>query len=172
MNNSNTFSSARRAALFALMAATLSMTLVGCAGNIPNTTVEDTPENRDVVSFLEEYREAVQERNVRRLLDLASPAYFDDNGTPGGDDDIDYEGLRDHLAQWRDRVLDVRYDIKYLRVTWEDQRVWIQYRYTARFQTASADGEEHWERRLGDNRIELSREDDDSNQRFRILSGM
>lgn len=142
---------------------------VGCVGVIPNTTVDDTPENRDVVAFLEEYRNAVQGRNVRRLLDLASPSYLDDNGTPGGEDDLDYDALRERLSSWRDRVLDVRYDIKYRRVTWEDHRVFIEYRYTASFQVSTADGEGHWSRRLGDNRIVLSREED---ARFKILSGM
>ncbi|MFT5353792.1 MAG: hypothetical protein ACI9KE_000992 [Polyangiales bacterium] len=144
---------------------------VGCASVIPNTNVEDTPDNRDVVSFLEEYRHAVEDRNVRRLLDLASPTYLDDNGTPGGDDDLDYDGLRDKLASWRDRVLDVRYDIKYRRVTWEDTRVFVEYRYTASFRVATSAGEDHWARRVADNRIVLSR-DDEADQRFRILDGM
>lgn len=144
---------------------------VGCASVIPNTSVEDTPANRDVVSFLEEYRHAVEARNVRRLLDLASPMYLDDNGTPGGDDDLDHDGLRDKLASWRDRVLDVRYDIKYRRVTWEDTRVFVEYRYTASFRVATGDGEDRWARRVADNRIVLSR-DDEADQRFLILDGM
>ena len=144
---------------------------VACVSVIPNTNVEDTPDNRDVVSFLEEYRHAVEDRNVRRLLDLASPTYLDDNGTPGGDDDLDYNGLRDKLASWRDRVLDVRYDIKYRRVTWEDTRVFVEYRYTASFRVASTGGEDHWARRVADNRIVLSR-DDEADQRFLILDGM
>lgn len=146
-----------------------STSAVGCAGVIPNTSVDDTPENRDVVEFLEEYRRAVEGRNVRRLLDLASASYLDDNGTPRGEDDLDYDALRDKLSRWRDRVLDVRYDIKYRRVTWEEHRVFVEYRYSASFRVSTADGEDHWSRRLGENRIVLSREED---ERFKILSGM
>lgn len=143
----------------------------GCMTMIPNTSVEDTPENRDVVSFLEEYRHAVEERNIHRLLDLASPLYLDDNGTPSGADDLDHDSLRERLATWRDRVLDVRYDIRYRRVTWEESQVFVEYRYTASFRVAGADGEDHWARRLGDNRIVLDR-DDEAEHRFHILSGM
>ncbi|MEM6954948.1 MAG: hypothetical protein AAF411_23290 [Myxococcota bacterium] len=149
----------------------LSLSLAGCASVIPNTTVEDTPDNRDVVSFMEEYRRAVEARNVRRLLDLADESYLDDNGTPSGDDDLDYDGLREHLALWTDRLLDVRYEINYRRVTWEEHRVYVEYRYTANFRVRGGDDDDHWARRLGDNRIVLAR-DDEASPRFQILSGM
>ena len=129
----------------------------------------ELPEVQGLVDFLEQYRKAVEARNVHRMLDLASPAYLDDNGTPSGDDDLDYDSLREKLSSWRDRVLDVRYAIKYRRVTWEEHRVFVEYQYTASFRVTSADGEDHWSRRLGDNRIVLSREED---SRFKILSGM
>ncbi len=125
---------------------------VGCVSVIPNTTVDDTPENRDVVTFMEEYRHAVEGRNVRRLLDLANAAYLDDNGTPSGADDLDYDDLRGKLSNWRDRVLDVRYDIKYRRVTWEDSRVFVEYRYSPSFRVATADGDDPSARRLATHR--------------------
>ena len=39
---------------------------------IPNTRVEDTSENREVVDFIERYRQAVEARNVPALLAMAS----------------------------------------------------------------------------------------------------
>jgi len=136
--------------------------------NIPNTDVEDTAENRRVVEFMESYRHAVEERDVRALLEMASPAYLDDNGTPIGDDDLDFDLLREKLSGWRDRVLDVRYEIKYRRVTYDQSRVYVEFRYHANFRVATATGEERWARRIGDHRLVLRQEDD----RFLILSGM
>ena len=61
----------------------------GCAQTlIPNTDVPDTAENREIVDFVEEYRHAVEERNPAGILRLVSERYFDDNGTPGADDEI------------------------------------------------------------------------------------
>jgi len=140
----------------------------GCAGaQIPNTDVDDTDENREVVEFLEEYRRAVESRDVGALLQMASREYYDDNGTPIGGDDVDYDGLREKLQLWRERVLDVRYEIRYRRVLFRQNRVYVDVRYSGSFQVAS-EGEEQWSRRLSDNRMVLRREEGG----FRILSGM
>lgn len=144
----------------------------GCAGNIPNTEVEDSPENREVLGFMEEYRHALEAVDVGRLLALAAEDYFDDNGTPGGDDDLDYAALSQKLADWEGRVTQVRYEIKYLRVGYQEHTgmVVVEFRYTGRFRTEASDGESHWSRRVGDQRMELER-DPESGQ-YRILSGM
>lgn len=162
--------------LIAFAAATAS----GCSRDvIPNTDVEDTSRNREVLEFCERYRAAVEERNVPVLLNLASHRYYDDNGTPTGLDDVDYGGLGEKLGIWQEGVLDVRYEIRYRRVTFNRERVLVDYTYTGSFRVHTANGE-RWARRLADNRIVLTREtvdgegdaeggDDDV---FRILSGM
>ncbi len=146
--------------------------LSGCASTIPNTEVEDTDENRQVVAFMEEYRHALEAVDVGRLLSLAAPDYYDDNGTPGGDDDIDYEALSARLADWEGRVTQVRYEIKYLRVGYQEHSglVVVEFRYTGRFRTEGSDADSRWSRRVGDQRMELVL-DPDSGQ-YRILSGM
>jgi len=143
---------------------------VGCARDaIPNTDVEDTAENREVVEFVELYRDALNERDVSALLGLASNEYFDDNGTPGADDDLDYGMLQEKLAQWRDALLDVSYDIRYRRVTFtESNRILVDYTYSGRFRLATPEGD-RWARRLADNRLVLVR---NAEGEFRILSGM
>ena len=144
----------------------------GCAGTIPNTTVEDTAENREIVAFMEEYRRAVESRNVRRLLEMASPRYLDDLGTPGGGDDLDFDSLREKLSRWRDRVVDVRYEIKYNRVTFDQRRIFVEFRYTASFLLTTVDGDERWSRRLGDHRLILTRDEESDEGTLQILSGM
>ncbi len=141
----------------------------GCARQtIPNTDVPDTSENREVVEFLERYRLAVEERNVGGILAMVSQRYFDDNGTPGGADDLDFEGLQGKLARW-EGLLDVRYDIRYRRVTFREDNihVLVDFTFAGRFRVATPEGE-RWARRLGDNRIVLAREEGE----YRILSGL
>ncbi len=159
-----------RRALFAAVLC-VSMALgIGCEKNIPNTTVKDTPENRAVITFMENYRNAVEARDVGALLAMAHPQYLDDNGTPSGDDDIDYRGLQQKLSRWRERVTDVRYEIKYRTISREMDRVLIAYRFSASFRIAYDEEDQRWSRRIGENRLVLLYDDIES--RYYVLSGM
>ncbi len=140
----------------------------GCGATvIPNTDVPDTAENRQVVDFVEEYRHAVEERSPAAILRLVSERYYDDNGTPSTDDDMDYEALRDHFGRWGSDVVDVRYEMRYRHVTFAPDRIFVDFTYTGSFKVRDVDGE-RWSRRLADNRIEIVREEDE----FRIISGL
>lgn len=141
--------------------------IAGCGGeNIPNTDVPDNAENRAVLGFVEEYRHAVERRDVGGILSLVSPRFFDDNGTIQTEDDRDYDALSEQLARF-EQLLDVRYEMRYRRVTYRPDRILVDYTYTASFKVATAEGDQ-WETRLRDNRIELVREEGE----FRIISGI
>lgn len=152
-----------------LMACCAALALFACATqNIPNTRVEDTEQNREVVDFVEQYRKAVEKRDHIKLLHLASKDYFDDMGTPKGDDDIDYDSLAVALKRMHDEVLDARYQISYRGVTYtENDRVLVDLLYTGWFKVETTDGTQ-WRRRLQPHRLVLGRESGD----YRILSGM
>lgn len=142
----------------------------GCTKNIPNTTVKDTPENREVITFMENYRNAVEARDVGALLAMAHPQYLDDNGTPSGEDDLDYRALQQKLSLWRERVTDVRYEIKYRTITREMDQVMVAYRYSASFRIRYDDEDQRWSRRIGENQLVLLY--DDVQSRYYVLSGM
>ena len=175
----------------------LAITL-GCkTGRIPNTEVPDTAENRALVSFCERYRRAVETRDARSLLSMASPDYYEDAGTPRGDDDYGYDGLQRLLTAWADEVGEVRYEMRYRRVTVDPDRpsrVYVDYTFTGSYtlrrpntgeaparrpgpsfaidparDAATREGQDDiWFRRVGDNRLELER----VGEEYRILSGM
>lgn len=161
---------ARRAVAFALL--TIALTAAGCAAaHIPNTTVPDTAENRRVIDFVEQYRHAMEARDPEKLMALASSRYFDDNGTPRTDDIYDHDRLRDRLQSlFPENLLDVRYEIRYRHVVFEEALVRVQYRYTASFRVKTPSGEERWARRVADN--ELLLETDEKSGEYRIVSGM
>ncbi|MFW2389006.1 MAG: hypothetical protein ACN4G0_11765 [Polyangiales bacterium] len=159
----------RRALAAVVLSASL-FTTMGCQKDIPNTTVKDTPENRAVITFLENYRNSVESRDVGALLAMAHPQYLDDNGTPTGDDDLDYQGLQRKLARWRERVTDVRYEIKYRTISREMDRVLVAFRYSASFRIAYDEEDQRWSRRIGENRLVLLF--DDLQGRYYVLSGM
>lgn len=151
-----------------LLATALSSLAVGCGGDlIPNTDVPDTAENREAIHFVEDYRHAVERRNVGEILQLVSPRFYDDNGTPTTEDDRDYDSLREELAAVAGRLLDVRYEMRYRKVTHRPDRIYVDYTYTSSFKVATPEGD-RWETRLSDNRIELIRVDGE----LRIVSGI
>lgn len=140
----------------------------GCAPKfIPNTEVPDTPLNREVITFCERYRHAVEDLNVGLLMSLASPKYFDDSGTVSGDDDMDRAGLEEVLKVRFKEVQTIRYEIKYRAVYEKGEITMVEYTYTTSFQF-NLDGKPHWENKTADNRIELEKVDDG----YLILTGM
>lgn len=171
----------------------------GCAtARIPNTDVADTAENHELVDVAERYRRAVEQRDVRALLAMASPSYFEDSGTPAGDDDYGIDGLRRLLATWADSVREVRYECRYRRIdVSEDRRhATVDFTYTgsftlvrppleappgtvpppesvmrsdpARGEMSNRGPQESWHRRVADNRLELEHVDG----QWRITAGM
>lgn len=154
-----------RALLLSLAAAALA----GCSREtIPNTRVEDNQANREVVEFVERYRKAVESRDIATLLALASRDYFDDMGTPAGDDDVDYETLKAGLVRLRQEVIDARYQISYRGLSYmPNDRVLVDFLYTGWFKVNTSEGPQ-WRRRLEPHRITLARED----KSYRIISGM
>lgn len=173
------------------------MSLVGCAtGRIPNTDIADNSENRAVVNFCERYRRAVEAKDARTLLTLASPQYYEDAGTPRGEDDYGFDGLQRLLTVWVDDVREIRYEMRYRRIVVDPERpsrLFVDYTYSSSYTlrrpealvTESAprsalhidpvrntatirQDDEVWYRRVADNRLELERNGED----FRIVSGM
>ena len=152
----------------AILIVAIIVVAAGCAKRlIPNTDVPDSPFNRKVIAFCERYRLAVEEKNVGTLLVLASPEYYEDGGTPTGDDDFDFDGLRDVLINRFAKIKTIRYDIKYRKVTPESDLIHVDYTYSASFQVV-VEGQDHWFRKVEDNRLVLAH----VGEQFKILSGM
>ena len=88
----------------------LAMCLVlvsGCATlrTIPGTKVADTPQHRELLQRVEEYRIAMEQREAGKLLTLAHPNYYEDSGTPSAQDDYAYARLK------RDRRHSLRHQL-------------------------------------------------------------
>jgi hypothetical protein len=140
----------------------------GCATHyIPNTDVEDTGPNRKIITYCEKYRHAVEQRDVPLLLQMASQTYYEDGGNVDASDDMDYAGLKDYLEGRFKDTRAIRYEIRYRRVDQTDDRVVIEYTYTASYKIPGLNGDE-WRHTVADNRLELV-EDKDS---YKIVAGM
>jgi hypothetical protein len=151
-----------------LFAALLAMSS-GCATQyLPNTDVEDTDDNRRVIDFCEQYRRAVEMRNVPLLLKLADPRYYEDGGNADATDDLDFAGLRDYLDDQFKLTRSIRYEIRYRRVgEGRKHSIFVDYTYSASYKIPTPTGD-LWRRRVADNRLEIVPQ----GESFRILSGM
>lgn len=147
----------------------LMMTSIGCASQmIPNTDVEDTSYNRGVIQFCEEYRHAVEERNVALLLKVAAPSYYEDGGNVDPTDDLDYAGLKAYLEDRFYKTKAIRYEIRYRRVGHGRRDVvYVDYTYSASYKLSTDEGDV-WRRTVADNRLELVPD----GEKFKIVSGM
>jgi hypothetical protein len=141
----------------------------GCSKTyIPNTDVEDAGDNRKIVLFCEDYRHAVEEKDVAKLLSMASPQYFEDGGNALGTDDMDVEGLKEYLTTTFAKTIAIRYEIRYRRVTVQsNNQVYIDYTYAAAYKIPTPKGEE-WKHTVADNRLVLVPD----GEGYKILAGM
>jgi hypothetical protein len=142
---------------------------LGCATHyIPNTDVEETDLNRKVIEFCEQYRRAVELRNIGLLLKFAHPTYYEDGATVDTSDDIDFAGLKEFLQQEFKQSKAIRYEIRYRSVSaGRKNSILVDYTYTASYKIPGEVGDV-WRREVADNRLELVR----SGETFRILAGM
>jgi len=82
---------------------------MGCQPKIlPNSAVRDTALNRDVVKFLENYRQALLSRSVDKVMELVAEDYLDDLGSKDTADDLVKEQIREKLTKMFDKVLEMR----------------------------------------------------------------
>ena len=144
--------------------------LAGCSHDfIPNTQVEDSDFNRQVIAYCEDYRHAVERRNTGALLQMADPKYYEDGGTVDTSDDLDLAGLRAYLDREFRKTTQIRYEIFYRDVTFgRANQVFVDYTYSASYKLPTPGGPDVWRRKVADNRLELARD----GEKFRILSGM
>jgi len=63
-----------------LVAAGLALALAACKPSLlPGTSIEDTSDNRAVIDFVTEYRDAVEARSAAKVLSLVADDYWEDN---------------------------------------------------------------------------------------------
>lgn len=143
----------------------------GCTTHyIPNTDVEDTSENREAITFCEKYRKAVERRDVPSLLAMISPKYYEDGGNADASDDLDYQGVRDYMTKEFGKAKAIRYEIRYRKVSWSNdkQRAHVDYTYSASYKIPAIDDKDEWRRTVSENRLEIMRD----GPLFKISGGM
>lgn len=83
---------------------------------IKGTKIARTSENQKLISRVEQYRSAVEEKDAAGLLLMASREYWEDGGTPTGEDDYGFAGLKEVLTTRFKQADSIRYSMRYKRI--------------------------------------------------------
>ncbi len=162
--------------LSALLAAVVTWNVACAEHYIPNTDVEDTEENRKLISFCERYRKAVERRDIPGLLKLVSTDYYEDGGNADASDDMDYAQFKEFLTGANAEetgvafldAMAIRHEIRYRRVVKEKDKIYVDYTYSASYRIPTTRGDA-WKRKVEDNRLELVA---DESGEYKIVGGM
>lgn len=135
---------------------------------LPGTQVPDTHATREIFHTLVAVREAMEARDVDKLLTFVSPHYFEDNGTPDPKDDYGYLELRENLM--RDALgtaKDLSLDMQLYDIEIRGEHAWADLRYVSRARLEFPSGR-LWDSHRDFDRVEFAREEG----AWRIVRGL
>jgi SnoaL-like protein len=116
-------------------------TSAGCAhSKIPQTNIDDTPDNREIWKLLEAYQRAIESRDADALIALVSPRYYEDNGNTDRADDFDYDGLRTALPKEFSRTKAMQLEFRVDDIKVDDDKAYAEIYYTYRAQNEFPSG--------------------------------
>jgi hypothetical protein len=148
----------------------LGLLVVACRPQmLPNTEVEDVGPNRGIIEFCEKYRKAVELQDLKKLLSMAAPEYYEDGGNVDAADDLDRAGLETYLRTKFMTAKAIRYEVKYRRIgKGRNDSLYVDFTYSASYKLPSTSHGDQWKRVVAENRLMLQPQGDS----YLILSGM
>lgn len=148
-------SASRLLALFATV-------LVAACGPklIPNTQINDTADNREILELVAKYRQAYEDRDAHAISELASDRYLDKRAG------ISKSTLEDNLQADFDRVRELQLEIQVRRIDVKGDQAVVDYFYSTSFLLKTPDAT--WETKTDDKRMDLVREADG----WRVINGL
>ena len=143
-----------------------------CKPNLlPDTSVPDTKQNRAVIAFLDQYRQAFQQRSVADVMALVSADYFENGGTPQTDDDYDYSQLQTKLNNTFDKLESVVLSFHVQNIAKRDQYIDVVYYFVERA-LVKYPTESQWMSANDLNRVVLKLKGKNYKDGFEIMSGL
>ena len=118
----------------------------------------DTPENRQIVNTVEQYRQALVQRDIGTLRSMVSESYYENaSSTDSNKDDYGSEYFDELLAILSEHVLEVHYDIRIMEIELVGDLARVRYVFNARYRYSVA-GIERWSAEEDVNQLTLRRE--------------
>ncbi len=150
-----------------IAACTLAFVAACATSKIGGTEIDDTEENREILSLVEAYHRALESLDADAVLALVSPEYYEDNGNADTSDDYDYEALARTLHADFERTRSLQIEIRVDDIQVEDESAYAELYYDIRAQNEYPSGVK-WERTADRTRLQLQR----VGENWRIVSGL
>ncbi|HEY3451589.1 MAG TPA: hypothetical protein VGK67_34845 [Myxococcales bacterium] len=148
-----------RPALAPLFACLIAL-ILGCAPKlIPGTEIKDTSDTRAILDLVGTYKNNLEAKNVDGILKLVSKTFFENAGTPEGNDDYDYAGLEQKLRSWAGTTKAVRGAIEVKDIFVDVDKAVVRYFFDVSFQIPGPDDTMQWKRETDTKEMQLKRED-------------
>lgn len=153
----------------AFSASCLLLALASCSPKlIPNIDIalSDNEDHRALVQIIESYKHAFENKDVEGLMALASSRFYEDAGTPGTDDDYNYEGLRQHFTEHFKHIKAAQLNLRLKKVEVTGDKAFADYWFTSRYLMELPSGEK-WQTTDEINRLDFVRE----NGSWKVIAG-
>jgi len=152
------------------LSAVFLLTSTGCGPKlIPGLEIElaDTPDHRQLIKVMEDFRAAYEKKDVDGLVALASKRFFEKSGSTDTEDDYAYEGLNKHFSEHFKKIdkIALDYTLKDIRV--EGENATIDFHFKTRYLMKLPSGDK-WQVTNDLHRMTLAKEDN----QWKVLSGM
>ena len=113
----------------------LPLALAACAhSKIPNTNIDDTEENREILALVDSYHVALESRDADAVLALVSDEFYEDNGNTNRDDDYGKTQLAESLRSEFEKTEKLQLGLRVDDIVIDDDRAeaFVQYNLKAR----------------------------------------
>jgi ketosteroid isomerase-like protein len=119
----------------------LALAALACAPRrIPGTEIRETADTRAIFDSVRTYGQAMQEEDVKGVLALVAPDYFDTSGTPDPVDDMDAARLADAIRSDFDHVEGLRLELTIRDIRVEGDRGFAEVFYDAWYRVQTPQG--------------------------------
>lgn len=130
--------------------------------------IVDDQVNREIIALVEEYRRALEDKDIASLHRIISSGYYENGGTNHTtDDDYGYDGLTEVFELYGENVRQLRlsFEVHQIEVRGNRANVYLDYAYNMLY---VVEGQERWQVDRDLNRLELVRE----GEQWRVLAGL
>lgn len=142
--------------------------MTACAhSKIPNTNIDDTDENREILAIVDAYHSAIENRDADAVLALVSDEFYEDNGNTDRDDDYGKNQLAESLRSEFEKTEQFQLGLKVDGIVVKDDRAEAFVQYNLRARTDYPSGKK-WKTSSDRARMSLVR----TNGKWLIVSGL
>ena len=142
----------------------------GCApAYVRGTQIDYTPDRQAIAEVIEKYKQALENRDVNALKNIASEQYYENGSTTNNpSDDYDYSGLYSVLEKLGNQVKVVKYDITIKDINIMQDNAAVDFEFKGQF-LFTVNEQDRWSTYADKNRITLKR---DRQRQWKIVTGM